>query len=177
MLTIRATVKLLKKLKLEPDESPISSTGRLGDWYCNFLTVNRQQLLLCVSEKTLLPVVIYAKNQKSLPEHLIHELENSLKDAGIHLEKIVSELSEMKQITFAKTANRQVLGSMNDFKKLLEAVFVPGTTLKDAVKFLADTPCGPLKMSSPLDATIRLFESDPNILEKRPHLRLVKLDH
>ena len=56
VLTIRATTRLLKRAKIQPDPAPPASTGKLGDWYGNLLIVRPAQLVLCVSERTLLPV-------------------------------------------------------------------------------------------------------------------------
>lgn len=173
MIVVRATVKLLSKLNVDPVDVEMPSSGRLGDWYCNIMNINNQQLLLCTSEKTLLPIVVQAKEISTFPVRLTRKLEVVLRSAGIPEEKIKQELEEMKQVVFTKTASRKVLGSMNDFKKLLEAVFVPGTTLEEAVRFLGETPCGPLGMSTPIETTKRIFEVDLPSRVKRFHLRLV----
>lgn len=50
------------------EESEVSPpTTALGDWYANILFLRPQQLVLCVSERTLLPVVISGKEFESLP--------------------------------------------------------------------------------------------------------------
>jgi hypothetical protein len=56
-----------------------------------------------------------------------------------------------------KTANRQVLGSMNDFAWLLEAYLDHGDALLEASLRLADAPCSPLKMDRPKDITREVF--------------------
>jgi hypothetical protein len=70
------------------------------------------------------------------------------------------------------THNRQVLGSMNDFKNMMP-FYVEGQSLLEASLKLAGSPCSPIGMESPLRATLSLFgrlESRPT----GPALRLVK---
>jgi hypothetical protein len=58
MFSLRCTRKLLGKLKVKPDPSPPAPTTRLGDWYANALNVGDHRLVLCTSERTLLPVLV-----------------------------------------------------------------------------------------------------------------------
>ena len=60
MFTLRCTKKLLTRLKVKPDLQPPPSTTKLGDWYADTLNLGRERLVLCVSELTLLPVVVPA---------------------------------------------------------------------------------------------------------------------
>jgi hypothetical protein len=57
-------------MKAAPGESPPSSTGRLGDWYASLLVVHSAHLVLCLSERTLLPVIVPAKDIATLPTRL-----------------------------------------------------------------------------------------------------------
>ncbi len=58
MFTLRCTRTLLKRLRAQPNASPPPPTTRLGDWYGNLLYTRPQQLVICVSERSLLPVVV-----------------------------------------------------------------------------------------------------------------------
>jgi len=59
MFTIRCTKKLLRRV--DDTETPTASTTVLGDWYAKVLYSRPHQLVLCVSERSLLPVVLHAK--------------------------------------------------------------------------------------------------------------------
>ena len=59
MVTLRCTQKLLRRL--EVTDKPAAPTPVLGDWYANILFSRPHQLVLCVSERSLLPVVLLAK--------------------------------------------------------------------------------------------------------------------
>jgi len=157
MLTFRVTAKVAKRLKFPLEPNPLASSGLLGDWYANLLIIRRQHLLLLVSEKTLLPVLMPAKDLASFPERLPMALTEVLSNIGIPAVKIEAELSEMTRWSFAKTASRQVLGSMNDFANMLEAYMEDRAPLLTQAIRLATCPCSPLGMDNPLRATTTLF--------------------
>src|SRR5882672_4044257 len=73
VITFRCTKRVVERFRLEPVEEAPASTGILGDWYANLLNVGSQRFVLCVSERTLLPVILPARRD-SFPgrfgEHL-----------------------------------------------------------------------------------------------------------
>jgi hypothetical protein len=73
MITFRCTKRVAERFRLQLDDGAPVSTGILGDWYANLLNIGRQRLVLCVSERTLLPVILPARKD-SFPgqfgEHL-----------------------------------------------------------------------------------------------------------
>lgn len=154
MVTIRATRKLLRRLKVSPETDPPPSPGRLGDWYANLFVLRRAQLVLCVSERTLLPVIVPAKDIAAFPRRLVDALERVLRGIGVSEAHIIRELAHMREWHFGKTASRAVIGSMTDFVTMLEFSDRPPAALLDAAPFLAETPCGPLGMKSPRRATL-----------------------
>ena len=154
VFTLRCTAKLLKRLETRPNPSPPSSTTRLGDWYANLLYVHRRPLFLCVSEVTLLPVVVGARGSEQLATRLAASLGEVLTALGVSEAAIREEQAAMSQITIAATANRTVLGSMNDFQRMLPADWDPPEALPNAALRLSEAPCGPLKMASPRDVAV-----------------------
>jgi hypothetical protein len=70
MFTLRCTARLLKRMKVAPLVACPEPTTHLGDWYANLIHVGRQQLVLAVSEKTLLPVVVPAAPNSTLVPRL-----------------------------------------------------------------------------------------------------------
>lgn len=173
MLTIRCTKKLLTRLKASPESDPAPSTTKLGDWYANLIYVQRQQLVLAVSERTLLPVLFPVRGKEPLRDKLILTVGEMLTSLGIDGALIDKELSAMAEGSIAKTASRMVLGSMKEFLFLIEAeaetkpFFSSKDFLLSESRYLADVPCSPLKEVFPDKATIEAF--------KRPggHLREV----
>lgn len=167
MLTIRCTKKLLTRLKASPESDPAPSTTRLGDWYANLVYVQRQQLVLAMSERTLLPVLFPVRGKETLRDKLVPTVGEMLTALGIDGALIDKELSAMAEGSIAKTASRVVLGSMTDLTFMLEAWFEPDAPLLVQSLRLANVPCSPLKDVFPDKATVEAF--------KRPggHLRAV----
>ena len=161
MVTIRCTKKLLRRLH-DADESQESpSTTALGDWYANILFSRPQQLILCVSERTLLPVVILAREFESLPVRLAASVGEVLARLGVAQELIEREGLKMRQVAYGPTRSKRVLGSMNDFMFQLSWLLHdrPGIGLVDASLHLAETPCSPIGYKSPDDFTLELLGS------------------
>jgi hypothetical protein len=111
---LRCTKKLLKRAAAVPGREPGAPTTLLGDWYANMVFSKPQQLVVCVSERTLLPIVVPAKNLHGLPQRLCVQLEELLHFIGVPSEAITQELSQMNEYQFAQTASKSVLGSLNE---------------------------------------------------------------
>jgi len=155
MLAIRCTKPLLAKLggpTLLPGDPEPPTTTRLGDWYAAPLNVGRHRLILCTSERSLLCAVITAKDLPQFPSRLIRAVGWLLHDLGMADEPISRELAEMQVVRFAPTRSRSVLGSMNDFRIAVHSYFRSGretVVLSELNRWLAHTPCGPLKYQMP----------------------------
>jgi hypothetical protein len=135
----------------------------LGDWYANLL-------VLCVSERTLLPVLVPAKDIAGLPTRLAIAVGDMLRAIGVPETEVIRELRQMVDWRIAKTASRQVLGSMNDFAWMAEVDPRETMSLLDRALLLAESPCKPIGMQDPRRATVALFGEAP----VASHLRLVK---
>jgi hypothetical protein len=157
VFTLRCTRSLLKRLKVNPEPLPPAPTNGLGDWYANLLYARPQQLILCVSERTLLPVIIIAKGSEPVAVRLAAGVAKTRRSIGIPGPGVDAEPAAMADATISSTASRQVFGSMNDFASLLEAYLAHGDTLEQAVLKLADAPCSPIGMNSPREATMELL--------------------
>lgn len=157
MVTIRCTQKLLRRV--QSSASPPTSTTLLGDWYANILFARPEQLILCVSERTLLPVVVTARDARSLGARLARSLREILLRLGVPPVNVDAEQSQMNSVSFGPTRNRRVLGTINDFLFQLSWHFHdrPSTTLADAALWLARTPCKPINHDSPDRLTVSLF--------------------
>jgi hypothetical protein len=154
VLTLRCTKKLLTRLRAEPDLRPPRSTTKLGDWYADTLNLGREHLVLCVSELTLLPVVVPV--DANLDAKLARGLKDTLEALDVPAAAINAELAQLLEVTIAKTASRVVLGSMNDFKFQARCIREnePEASLLTLAVELADTPCSPLSYECPKDATL-----------------------
>ena len=147
--------ELLRPLRKTAAADAPSSSTLLGDWYAHVLFVQRRPLVLAVSARTLLPVLVPARDPATLGPRLCVELGLVLAALGIPHALIREEQLQMTEVVFDRTVSRQILGSMNDFDRLLD--LAPGESLTSAALQLARAPCRPIGMKSPDRATARLF--------------------
>jgi hypothetical protein len=157
MLTLRCTQKLLKRFRLPagPAVDPPPSTTILGDWYANVVAVSPSHVVICVSERSRLCVVVPAiRLATHFPAQFRSSVRHLLHDIGIPEDVIERELKEMEEPMFAVTSctlmSRSMLGTLNDFAKLLQADMRRyQTTLSERGRIISCTPCGPLNMHAP----------------------------
>ena len=159
MVTLRCTQKLLRRL--DATERLAAPTTVLGDWYANILFSRPHQLVLCVSERSLLPVVLPAKETYSLASRLAFATGLMLEKLGVAPPFIERELFEMRAFAYGRTQNRQILGSLNDlvFQLSWYMHHNPEKSLLEHSLHLAETPCSPIGMESPDRVTVELFQS------------------
>lgn len=156
-VTLRCTAKLLDRLKVVADPAPASSTTILGDWTTHLVHVGRQQLVILVAERTLLPILIPARGMRTLVPRFLDALREVLEALDIPPDAIQRELDAMREVTIARTNSKRILGSLNDFAYLTTAHLPTTPSLHDIAFRLSDTPCGPLRMQAPRDVTRQLF--------------------
>ena len=159
MFTLRCTARLLKRLKTTPAMTPIVPSTRLGDWYANLLFTRPAQLILCVSERTLLPVLVPARELETLQSRFCRVVCDVLHAIGVAEQAVRDEERAMADMAVGRTATKRVLGSMNDFAWMADGYLEGSASLFDASLHLAETPCSPLDMDSPRRATVALFRA------------------
>lgn len=117
MLVLRCTRCIRARLRLPDDlPEPARSTGILGDWYVHLIRFGRNQLVLATSERSLLTVLLSARElRQNLAPNLRSALGALLAIIGVPREAIHREIATMTPVAFARATNRRVLGSMNDF--------------------------------------------------------------
>lgn len=158
-MTLRCTQKLLRRLDVT--DQPAVPTTVLGDWYANILFSRPHQLVLCVSERSLLPVVLLAKETQLLASRLAFAAGLVLQKLGVAPSQIERELFEMRSFAYGRTQNRRVLGSLNDLMFQLSWYIhdSPEKSLIEHSLHLAETPCSPIGYGSPDRVTVELFQS------------------
>ena len=168
MLLLRCTKKLLARLpprsRGEGDEHVVSDT-RLGDWTAHLFFIGRQQLVLGLNNRTLLPVLLPIAPNKTFLGRFVEASGEMLMALGIDRKAVLAEMAAMGECIVAPTNDRRVLGTLNDFGRMLE-VYLDGRSLPDVALHLAEAPCSPIGMARPRDMARELFSA--------PALRLVK---
>lgn len=145
MFTIHATKKLRDRVKVplaDPVEEPSTA---LGNWYATAVFW-KPQVALFVNEATLLPVLMPLAPAKSLADRFPEHLEAVLNALGTDPRFVAAETETTTGARWAKTANRSIVGMMNEFTFLAEADGAHERS-EDLVSMsvrLAGTPCSPL---------------------------------
>lgn len=159
VFAFRFTQKLLERLSTAPDPRPAPPDTVLGDWHANLVRAVRTQLVLAVSERTLLPVVVPVRDGRSLVRRLTEDLESMLTAVGIPAEGVIAERSAMQCWVIGNTANRRILGSLNDLAFQLKVGLLdsPGQALLAQSLWLVKTPLKIIEYGSPDRATVVAF--------------------
>jgi hypothetical protein len=145
VFSIHATKKLLDRVNRPVLPTVSEPATILGNWYANVLFW-KPQVALLVNERTLLPVLMPLAPAATLAERFPEALQRVLEALGVVPAFIEVEICAMADARYAKTANRSVVGIMNEFKYLAEA-YRDHRGLDDLVALAAElsgTPCGPL---------------------------------
>ncbi len=145
MFSIHATKSLLDRVKRPVLPAVSKPATILGNWYANVLFW-KPQVALLVNERTLLPVLMPLAPAATLSERFPEALQRVLEALGVTPAFIEVEIEAMADARFANTANRSVIGSMNEFRSLAEA-YRDHRDFDDLVALaveLSETPCGPL---------------------------------
>jgi hypothetical protein len=167
VLIVRATKKLLDRIG-PPSLDEEQSTTLMGQWYATAVFW-KPQVALFVNEPTLLPVLMPLAPAATLLARFPQQVAAVLAAHGTPEAVIDEEARQMRDPRLAKTANRSVVGIMNEFTFLAEAYRgdTPAPDLLALAMRLATTPCGPLysKHVSPdreLAALLRSFAPPAN---------------
>ena len=161
--SIHCTKKLLDRVKLPVSATPAAPTTYLGNWYATALFW-KPQVALLVNERTLLPVLMPLAPAAELAQRFPEHLASVLFAHGAPHALVEHELNAMLDFQYAKTANRSLVGMLNQFTYLAEGYrdYNQTTDLRWLSMKLSETPCSPLykKAISPNRELRRLIESD-----------------
>jgi hypothetical protein len=114
MIVFRCTKRLVERMKLPLPPGPPRSSGLLGDRYAHVLNIGRARYVLCLSERTLLPVIVHARKD-GFPSAFPEALDLMLEQIAIDRADRERELSHCREVLYAPTRSRVLLGAMNDF--------------------------------------------------------------
>ena len=120
-----------------------TSTTVLGAWYATVLRWRRPAALF-VNELTLLPLVMPLAPAKTLLHRLPDALAELLSAHRAPAQLIEAERAQALEHRLAATANRSLVGVMNELAYLADLHRAENPDLMRLSMRLATTPCGPL---------------------------------
>jgi len=124
VLLIKCTQKLLKELQQKP-ACDVAQQSILGSWHANIFHVERRKCVLVTNDLTLYAMFIpYLTKSDFKAFHIVfgQNLFKNLLYENLQQKEIETALEECREIQYAKTDSRSVLGSMNDQKFQLECM-------------------------------------------------------
>jgi len=119
MITLRCTRKLLDRAGVSAKVEPAPPTTVLGDWYANLIFARPQQLALCINERSLLVVILPARDFKNVAPRFRAQVVSLLARIGVPAAAVAAEEQAMQEFAFGPTANRAVVGCLNQVAMVL----------------------------------------------------------
>jgi len=160
VLTLRCTQRLVRRLGSVAQVEPYAPTTALGDWYANVLYTRPRQLILCVSERSLLSVLVPARDPTTFLPRFRETVLSHLTAIGASVQAVAAEGEEMKEIRVGRTASRSVLGSMRDLALTVqqELALERWASLEDLQLHLSTFIMGAIGMRYPCDVALELLQ-------------------
>ncbi|MEZ6196792.1 MAG: hypothetical protein R3F20_13875 [Planctomycetota bacterium] len=152
------TSRLAKRLGVTLASEFPAPGGRLGEWYANTLNVGSRRYVICISAQTLLPVIMPVR-KSDFPGRFPDHLRTILRGVGIPAAAIDSELMALGAVVFAKTRQRSLIGSLNEFIHCAAIFLERGESIDEAALRLSDMPCGVLDHGCPAEATFDVLSA------------------
>lgn len=119
MTIIRCTRRLLAELRANPAPE-VGNSG--SDWHANLLRIASYRCVLFTHDATLFSFFVCRPRQpdfEQLPELFGQGLFKALLRSGFSQGQVGRMLDTSREIRYAKTNNRRVLGTMNNMQQML----------------------------------------------------------
>lgn len=131
--------------------APVQPSAKLGNWYVHLARFGAQQIVLVTSERTLLTVLLPARQlRESIEINFRSAVAELLAALQLPAHIVTRELTAMQPISFAVATNRRVIGSINDFVWQLKNYMTrTGDSLSLSLQ-LSDTPMSAIGSKSSL---------------------------
>jgi hypothetical protein len=114
MMTLRCTRKLLEALRAPSAAEPAPTSTVLGDWYANIYETRPRRVVLCLNERSLLAVLVEFGDVPFLVRAIERSVAGLLARIGVPEDSIPLERAAIAKLQLGPTANRRVLGCLNE---------------------------------------------------------------
>jgi hypothetical protein len=167
MQLIRCTQKLQKEMglkksvlaELEPEFS------FLGSWHANLLHIDRKKCVLFVNDKTLFNFIVPDVNRsliKELSKLFLNHLFCVLASEGLPEKAQEAIKAEYRDLAYAGTNSKSVLGSMNDLAfhykhHILSEGGIHSAMVPEIIRKLNHMPMGALDYKYPIDVIQSMY--------------------
>lgn len=152
-------------LKRSSDATTEDRPGRLGSWHANLIHIDRRKTVLFVNDKTLFNFIVpdvSRSHLRDLGTLFSFWLSCVLSDEGVDDRTKREMLGEYKDVLFAPSNNRHVLGSMNDLAAnykyfVLESGGIHSPEVPGIIRKLNRMPMGAIEYHFPIEMLRNLY--------------------
>ena len=170
MPLIRCTKKLQKEMgRKKTDLHEVEpGSSRLGSWHANLIHIDRRKCVLFVNDRTLFNFIVPDVGRAQIRELdvLFREyLQCVLAEEGIPESARQKTVAGYKEVAYANSNSKSVLGSMNDlafhYKFHIQSEGgVHSYLVPSIIRKLNRMPMGALQYKHPIEAMRQLYEQD-----------------
>ena len=166
-MIVRVSAKLGKKIHHTPEKSLPADANPFADWSAHLFTVDRTQYILITNTASLYSMVMYGRgitNDWQFLDRMISHMGEFMNDNGYKFiyERLI--VPSMESVSFSKTLNRSVTGSMTDMVFLAKTRLIERkVSLYDVSLWLNEVPMSYLKHGIAQDAFEELSVSARNL--------------
>jgi hypothetical protein len=172
VIHLRCTVKLLRRLSASPVPNDRDSDGRLGDWTAHIFTLARVPVVICVNDRTRLPLLLPLKQSRTLAKRFRSAALQAIRELSGDEAVLAEETAALETIVITRTSSRSILGTINEFVGDCQYWRYPRQpTVADLPELEAQLQgmlCGPLGYRPPIEVARELLrENHRDSLAKR----------
>ena len=159
MVALRCTQRLLRRLRTDVPKGVPDAGNALGHWYATLLTFNRTAYVIAISERSLLSLVLPGAPFNTLVARFPAALAELLHALGVPASQITTELNATSPLVIAATANRRVLGCLNQYAFELSIHFSqePHASLLERELWLSENISSAIRYSAPREVALELL--------------------
>jgi hypothetical protein len=161
MVTLRCTQKLLRRVGVPAKIEASPPTTVLGDWYATLVHARPHQLVVCMNERTLLVVLVPAREISSLGTRFREAVTAQLRRLGVPPAAIEAEARAMSGLVIGPTASRSLLGCLREavFALSLELERPEFSSLTDVEDWFSEHIYSTTKYRRPRKLARELFDA------------------
>lgn len=161
-MTFRITRKLAKKIHVNPAISLPTVVNPFLDWTAHLFMASRWQFIMITNSRCLYSIVMLGKgitNKDAFVKLALMSLRDYMELDGISSIYYSQIMPYADEITFSKTNDRRILGSMNDLIKQAKVYMLDlGLPLSLVNLRVNDTPMSLLNFRNPKEALFELVK-------------------
>lgn len=175
MITLRCTSKLVRRfgLPINAADDAVPS-NLLGDWYAKPLNVGSYRWVLCLNERSNLPIFVPAR-KSAFPVDFPGELRKVLTLLGVPAEVAEPEVERSSHFRFGKPVDRSIIGSLNDMAYHADLELRRRANSVFAAAALSEMPCRLSNVVFPGQAVFSLL-GVPEMYDRHRNDQLLNLD-